>query len=51
MEVVNAAPKSPRYTALCARFPAMLKELRKKGATLELLWEQYLRECPEGYQW
>jgi transposase len=44
-------PKSARYTALCARFPAMLKELRKKGVTLELLWEEYLRECPQGYQY
>jgi len=44
-------PKSARYNELCKRFPAFVKELRKKGVTLELLWEEYLKECPEGYQY
>ena len=28
----------------------MVKELRRKGVTLQLLWEEYLREHPDGYQ-
>ena len=39
-----------RYERLAERFPAMVKELRRKGVTLQLLWEEYLREHPDGYQ-
>ena len=28
----------------------MVKELRRKGMTLQLLWEEYLRAHPDGYQ-
>ena len=28
----------------------MVKELRRKGVTLQLLWEEYLRAHPDGYQ-
>jgi transposase len=35
---------------LAERFPTMVKELRRKGVTLQLLWEEYLREHPDGYQ-
>jgi len=51
LEGKDRRPKSARYLELCKRFPSFLKELRKKGVTLELLWEEYLRECPEGYQY
>ncbi|MEW6081269.1 MAG: IS21 family transposase, partial [Bacillota bacterium] len=32
-------------------FAYIHKELRKKGVTLELLWAEYKRECPDGYQY
>jgi transposase len=40
-----------RYTALAARFPEMVTELKKKGTTLQWLWELYIRENPQGYQY
>jgi transposase len=43
--------RSPRYRALEERFPAMVLELRKKGMTLEWLWERYREEHPDGYQY
>ena len=39
-----------RYEQLAERFPAMVKELRRKGATLQLLCKEYLREHPDRYQ-
>ena len=51
LEGKDRRPKSARYNELCKRFPAFVKELRKKGVTLELLWEEYLKERPEGYQY
>ena len=41
---------SARYEQLAERFPTMVKELRRTGVTLQLLWEEYLREHPDGYQ-
>src|SRR4030042_4499971 len=38
---------SPRYQALEKRFPTMLPELKKKGVTLEWLWEQTRGGHPE----
>ena len=32
-----------RYERLAKRFPAMVKELRRKGVTPQLLWEEYMR--------
>ena len=40
-----------RYAVLAARFPTMLVELKKKGMTLEYLWEQYANEHPDAYQY
>lgn len=41
-----------RYAALAARFPQMVIELKKaKGMTLQYLWEQYINEHPQGYQY
>ena len=40
----NRPPRtSARYERLAERFPMMVKELRHKGVTLQLLWEEYLR--------
>lgn len=40
-----------RYAELAARFPEMVVELKKKGMTMQLLWERYLSEHPGGYQY
>jgi len=40
-----------RYTALADRFPEMVVELKKKGVTLQWLWELYIHEHPQGYQY
>jgi transposase len=42
---------SPRYQQLAVRFPGMVTELKKKGVTLQWLWELYMQEHPEGYQY
>jgi transposase len=48
----QAIPSSrQRYAALAARFPGMVVELKKKGVTLQYLWEQYINEHPQGYQY
>jgi transposase len=43
--------KSARYQELSQRFPAMVVELKKKGVTLQWLWELYIQEYPGGYQY
>jgi transposase len=40
-----------RYKELAARFPEMVVELKKKGVTLQWLWESYIHEHPQGYQY
>lgn len=40
-----------RYLELCVQFPYFVIELRKPGVTLQLLWEEYKREHPEGFQY
>jgi len=40
-----------RYAELIALFPEMAIELKKKGTTLEWLWQKYLYEHPDGYQY
>lgn len=40
-----------RITSNQPDFAYIHKELRKKGVTLELLWTEYKRECPDGYQY
>lgn len=44
----EARPQSDKLQTLFNRFPLIDKELKKKGVTRELLWEQYRREHPEG---
>ena len=43
LEGNRMARTSARYERLAERFPMMVKELRRKGVTLQLLWEEYLR--------
>jgi transposase len=42
-------PLSPKLQALFSLFPAMDKELKRKGITRLLLWEEYRRKHPDGY--
>ena len=37
--------------ALKMNFPEYAKELKKKGVTLNLLWEEYLEKVPDGLQY
>ena len=50
LEGNRMARTSARYERLAERFPMMVKELRRKGVTLQLLWEECLRAHPDGYQ-
>ena len=40
---------SERYRDLSERFEYFVKELKKTGVTLDLLWQEYKREHPAGY--
>ena len=40
---------SERYQDLSARFEYYVKELKRTGVTLDLLWHEYKREKPGGY--
>jgi transposase len=51
LQAARPATQSTRVQQLSGRFPTMLAELKKKGMTLQLLWERYLRDCPQGYQY
>ena len=44
----EAKPLDEKLQLLFARFPAMDKELKRKGVTRQLLWEEYKKEHPEG---
>lgn len=43
--------KGGRYQALVALFPHFVKELKRTGVTLQLLWEEYRRDHPDGFQY
>ena len=51
LEGKGKQPKSARYYDLLGRFPGFLKELRKKGMTLQLLWEEYRQDREDGYEY
>ncbi len=40
-----------RYRELQDQMPYLLKELKKKGVTRRLLWEEYKSSHPKGYQY
>jgi transposase len=40
-----------KYKTLLEYFPAYIKDLSRKGVTLQLLWEEYKEKHPEGYQY
>ncbi|MFQ5888005.1 MAG: IS21 family transposase [Candidatus Hydrothermarchaeales archaeon] len=41
--------ESERYRVLSEKFEYFAKELKRKGVTLHLLWQEYKRDYPEGY--
>lgn len=41
----------PRYVELVRRLPEIVQELGKKHVTRQLLWEEYRRSCPDGYEY
>jgi len=43
--------KSKRYICLEESFPYFAKELKRKGVTLKLLWEEYIQKYPNGYSY
>ena len=51
LECGKSPEPSRRYQQLAARFAEMVKELKKKGVTLQWLWERYIQEHPQGYQY
>lgn len=42
-------PLNNKQQTLFSLFPAIDKELKKKGVTRYLLWEQYHKDHPDGY--
>jgi transposase len=52
LQAERAPSPGGRYALLEARFPEMIVELKKrKGMTLQYLWERYISEYPRGYQY
>ncbi len=51
LEGERAPSPDGRYGKLATRFPQMAVELKKKGVTLEYLWQQYANEHPDAYQY
>jgi len=43
--------KSVRYREMAQQFPHIVVELKRKGVTLQLLWQEYKEEHPDGYQY
>lgn len=47
----NNRCESERYKTLTSKFEYFAKELKKTGVTLQLLWEEYITEHPDGYSY
>jgi transposase len=43
--------KSAKYRQMAQYFPHFVVELKRKGVTLQLLWQEYKQEHPDGYQY
>jgi transposase len=44
-------PGDPRLAAFEAKREYFIKELKRTGVTKQLLWEEYLRQHPDGYRY
>lgn len=40
-----------KYRELCQYFPEYVTELKRPGVTIHLLWEEYKRKHPKGFQY
>ena len=40
-----------RYRELCQYFPYYVTELKRPGVTIHLLWEEYKKKHPDGFQY
>jgi transposase len=47
----SAKEDNPRYGRLLERIPAMIRELKRPGVTMQLLWNEYRSEEPDGYRY
>jgi len=43
--------KNRKYEELAEHFPHYVIELKRTGVTLQLLWEEYKKKHPVGYQY
>lgn len=43
--------ESQKYKELAVNFDYYTKELKKKGVTLHILWEEYMQKYPDGYKY
>ena len=48
-EEVPITERDNRIQAMFAFFPYMMKEVRRKGVTRHMMWEEYRRRHPDGY--
>jgi transposase len=48
---VKRKKESERYNTLSDKFPYFARELKKRGVTLYLLWQEYKRGHPDGYSY
>lgn len=46
---IEPSPKDKRFDELQALLPQVEKRLKQKGMTLQLLWQQYRKDHPAGY--
>ena len=51
LETAKPPQDDSRYQELSSRFPGMVVEMKKRGVTLQFLWELYSADCPRGYQY
>ena len=47
----NEREPDSRLQTLQKRFPQVDKELKRTGFTRKILWESYLKDCPDGLQY
>ena len=45
----NAAYSEQRFQDLSKRLEQTIADLHKTGVTMRLLWEEYKKDCPDGY--
>ncbi len=46
--VIPQEPVSEKMQTMLKYFPLVDRELRKKGVTIQLLWEEYIKKYPDG---